>query len=147
MAGEGGYEVCSFLLFHLTKYDAEGRVRRVEFMLMERNSGISADSLLCIQREGKDWGVYSSLPSAISLLQGLSQGPFIVKVYFAENDVMIGQGGQRYFEKCWKEGNGEGEGSVKFDAKTVEGTDHDSIVLTEKGVVGDVFREVKELCG
>jgi hypothetical protein len=108
-----------------------------------KNSGVSADSLLCIQREGKDWGVYSSLPSSICLLREHSQGVFTVKVYFAETDVMIGKGGQRYFEKCWKEGNGH----VRFEAKVVKGTDHDNIPLTEKGVVGEVFREVKKLCG
>jgi hypothetical protein len=112
-----------------------------------RSSGISADSLLCIERDGKDWGVYSSLPSAISLLRGHLQGNLTIKAYFAESDVMIGQGGQGYFEKCWREGNVEGEVSIRFEAKAVEGTDHDSIVLTEKGVVGDVFREVKKLCG
>lgn len=115
-------------------------------MLM-RSSGISADSLLCIQRGGKDWGVCSSLPSAITLLRDHSQGAFTVKVYFAETDVMIGRGGQRYFEKCWRDGNVEGEGSVKFEAKIVEGTDHDNIPSTEKEVIGDVFREIKKLCG
>jgi hypothetical protein len=112
-------------------------------MLM-RSSGISADSLLCIQRDGKD---YSSLPSAITLLREHSQGAFTVKVYFAETDVMIAKGGQKYFEKCWRDENVEGEGHVRFGAKVVEGTDHDNIPLTEKGVIGDVFREVKKLCG
>jgi hypothetical protein len=66
---------------------------------------------------------------------------------------MIGRGGQRYFEKCWREGNAEGEGNaeregrVKFEAKVVDGADHDSIVLAEKGVVGAVFREVRRVCG
>jgi hypothetical protein len=115
-------------------------------MLM-RSSGISADSLLCIQRDGKDWGVYFSLPSAITLLREHSQGAFTVKVYFAETDVMIAKGGQKYFEKCWRDENVEGEGHVRFGAKVVEGTDHDNIPLTEKGVIGDVFREVKKLCG
>jgi hypothetical protein len=117
-----------------------------KLMLMS-NSGISADSLLCIQRDGKDWGVYSSLPSAVTLLREHSQGVFTVKVYFAETDVMIGKGGQGYFEKCWREGNVEGEGHVRFETKVVEGTDHDNIPLTEKGVIGDVFKEVKKLYG
>jgi hypothetical protein len=66
---------------------------------------------------------------------------------------MIGRGGQRYFEKCWREGNAEGEGNaeregkVRFEAKVVDGADHDSIVLAEKGVIGDVSGEVKRVCG
>jgi hypothetical protein len=110
-------------------------------------SGISAEASLCCQNPGKDWGVYSSLPSAISLLRAHFQEALTFKAYFAETDVMIGQGGQKYFETCWREGNAEGEGRVKFEAKVVGGTDHDSIVLVEKGVVGDVFRGVKKLCG
>jgi hypothetical protein len=124
-------------------------------MLM-RSSGISADSLLCMQKEGKDWGVYSSLPSAIASLRNTyasqsfeswATSTLTFRAYFAASDALIGQGGQRYFEQCWKEGNAEAEGKVRFEAKVVEGTDHDSIVLTEKGVIGDVFREVKKLCG
>lgn len=60
---------------------------------------------------------------------------------------MIGKGGQKYFEQCWKEGNADGEGIVRCEAKVVKGTDHDSIVLAEKGVLGDVFREVRRVCG
>jgi hypothetical protein len=72
---------------------------------------------------------------------------------------MIGRGGQRYFEKCWREGNAEGEGNaneegnaegegrVRFEAKIVDGADHDSIVLAEKGIIGNVFREVRRVYG
>lgn len=109
-----------------------------------------------MQREGKDWGVYSSLPSCIDLLRstytpqsldGSSTPTLTLRAYFAESDALIGKGGQKYFEKCWKEGNVEGEGTVRFEAKIVEGTDHDSIVLAEKGVLEQVFREVRRLCG
>jgi hypothetical protein len=111
------------------------------------SSGVSADASLCMQKEGRDWGVYSSLPSAISLLRRRFRDTLTFRTYFAESDVMIGQGGQRYIEECWKEENAEGERRVKSEAQVVDGTDHESIVLVEKGVVGDVFREVKKLCG
>ncbi|KAI4735399.1 hypothetical protein E4T50_14090 [Aureobasidium sp. EXF-12298] len=125
-------------------------------MILTNNSGISADSLLCMQKDGKDWGIYASLPSAIASLHNAygakshdasSTSSLTFRAYFAASDALIGQGGQKYFEQCWKDGNAEAEGKVRFEAKVVEGTDHDSIVLTEKGVVGDVFREVKRLCG
>jgi hypothetical protein len=119
-------------------------------------SGVSADATLCMQRDGQGWGVYSSLPSAIASLRNIcahqDSGPsstatLTLRAYFAESDALIGRGGQKYFEECWREGDAEGEGKVRFGAKIVEGSDHDSIVLTEKGVVGDVFREVKRLYG
>lgn len=128
-------------------------------------SGVSADATLCMQRTAKDWGAYSSLPSCIALLRTIypprspdtsytpqspdasSIGTLTLKVYFAESDALIGKGGQRYFEQCWKEGNVEGEGKVAFEASVVGGADHDSVVLAEKGVLGDVFSEVRRVCG
>ena len=124
--------------------------------MLTKSSGISADASLCMQKNGKDWGVYASLPSAIASLRNTfaSQSfessvtsTLTLKAYFAASDALIGQGGQKYFEQCWREGNAEAEGKVRFEAKVVEGTDHDSIVLAEKGVIVDVFREVKRLCG
>ena len=53
---------------------------------------------------------------------------------------MIGKGGQSYFEDCWRQGNIRGE--VDFVAKTVPDTDHDSIILAEKGCIEEVFGEV-----
>ena len=113
---------------------------------------------MCIQRDGKDWGVYSSLPAAITALRdtyapsdsnsGVESPPTLVfKAYFAESDVMIGRGGREYFEKCWREGNADGDGKVRFEAKVVEDADHDSIVLAENEVIGEVLREIKRVCG
>ena len=125
--------------------------------MKSKYSGISVDSTLCIQRDGKDWGVYSSLPAAITALRDTyapsgnsgvdNSSTLVFKAYFAESDVMIGRGGREYFEKCWREGNVDGDGQVRFEAKVVEGADHDSIVLPEKGVIGEVFREIKRVCG
>lgn len=119
-------------------------------------SGVSADATLCMQREGKHWGVYASLPSCIDFLRSTytpqetdasSTATLTLRVYFAETDALIGKGGQKYFEQCGKQGNAEEEGKVSFEASVVKGADHDSIVLAEKGVLGDVFREVKKVCG
>jgi hypothetical protein len=58
---------------------------------------------------------------------------------------MIGKGGQQYFESCWKAANTSGE--IDFVAKTVPDSDHDSIILAEKGCIEEVFMEVKRVCG
>lgn len=143
MAKGGGYEVCSSPC-------------SLDIMILMGSSGISADASLCMQKTGKDWGVYSSLPSAIASLRNTyaaqssdasSTSGLTFRAYFAASDALIGQGGQKYFEQRWREGNAEAEGKVRFEAKVLDGTDHDSIVLTEKGVIGDVFREVKRSYG
>ncbi|CAM1510680.1 Fc.00g010150.m01.CDS01 [Cosmosporella sp. VM-42] len=74
-----------------------------------------------------------------------------VRTYFAEEDALIGKGGQSYVEKCWR---GEEEGVFQdvldFDTKTVAGTDHDTLVqmvevleaiLVESGGIKDEASE------
>ncbi|KAI4740458.1 hypothetical protein E4T50_09105 [Aureobasidium sp. EXF-12298] len=132
----------------------------------EDTSAISADATLCMQKQGQDWGVYSSLPKAISVLEttfGTNPSPtspdptnqpppssthprkLTFHVYFSSSDVMIGKGGQQYFESCWKAANTSGE--IDFVAKTVPDSDHDSTILAEKGCIEEVFMEVKRVCG
>lgn len=112
-----------------------------------------------MQRTGKDWGVYSSLPKAIEALKATytsdpsppyspSTSPsrkLTFHVYFSSSDVMIGKGGQQYFEDCWRQGNEDGK--IEYKAKVAEDTDHDSIILPEKGWIEEVFGEVKKVCG
>ncbi|KAG9529475.1 hypothetical protein KCU93_g3523, partial [Aureobasidium melanogenum] len=137
-----------------------------------------------MQKQGQDWGVYSPLPKAISVLKttfgtnpvtsspptnlsstapasstvpasSSSTNPpppssthprkLTFHVYFSSSDVMIGKGGQQYFESCWKAANTSGE--IDFVAKTVPDSDHDSIILAEKGCIEEVFMEVKRVCG
>ncbi|KAI5208028.1 hypothetical protein E4T38_03148 [Aureobasidium subglaciale] len=110
--------------------------------------GISADCLFCLQEDGKDWGDYANLSELISTLQqtypkGTRQ--LTMQAYFAETDVIVGKGGQKYFERCWREGNAGQE--VKFQARVVEGSDHDNIPLAEKGCIGEMFKEIKRLNG
>ncbi|KEQ92145.1 hypothetical protein AUEXF2481DRAFT_432976 [Aureobasidium subglaciale EXF-2481] len=121
----------------------QGKWSRLEDM-----SGISADCLFCLQEDGKDWGDYANLSELISTLQqtypkGTRQ--LTMQAYFAETDVIVGKGGQKYFERCWREGNAGQE--VKFQARVVEGSDHDNIPLAEKGCIGEMFKEIKRLNG
>lgn len=131
-------------------------------------SAISADATLCMQKDGEDWGVYSSLPKAIEVFkttytseaqpQSITSGPtpssssssfhprrLTFAVYFSSSDVMIGKGGQQYFENCWKQGNADEK--IEYKARTVPESDHDSIILPEKGWIKEVFGQVKKVCG
>lgn len=134
----------------------------------EDTSAISADATLCMQKDGEDWGVYSSLPKAIEVFkttytseaqpQSITSGPtpssssssfhprrLTFAVYFSSSDVMIGKGGQQYFENCWKQGNADEK--IEYKARTVPESDHDSIILPEKGWIKEVFGQVKKVCG
>ncbi|THY13804.1 hypothetical protein D6D01_08267 [Aureobasidium pullulans] len=117
-----------------------------KYVRLEDMSGISADANLCMQKDSKDWGTYTSLPTTISSLQQRyprQLRPLTIRTYFAASDQIIGKGGQVYFEECWKKGNAQGQ--VDFGVKSVRGTDHDSITLVEKSCLGEVFGEIKRL--
>lgn len=110
-------------------------------------SAISADATLCMQSKGKGWGAYSSLPEAINALRTTytshSCRKLTFKAYFSSSDMMIGKGGQQYFEDCWKQGNSQGD--VEIVVKTVPDTDHDSVILPEKGCIEEVFAAVRRV--
>jgi hypothetical protein len=100
-----------------------------------------------MQKDSKDWGIYSSLPTIISSLQRLypqQSRPLTIRAYFAASDQIIGKGGRVYFEDCWKKGN-DVQGQVDFAAKGVDDTDHDNIPLVEKKCLGEIFKEIKDL--
>ncbi|KAI5197998.1 hypothetical protein E4T39_07008 [Aureobasidium subglaciale] len=121
---------------------------QVKYSGLEDKSGISADAQLCMQKDAKDWGVYADLPSLISSLSGVypqETRKLTLQACYAETDVMIGKGGQEYFERCWAEGNDNAE--VEFESRVVKGTDHDSILPAEKGCIEDIFKQVKRLNG
>ena len=64
-----------------------------------------------------------------------------VLAFFAASDLMIGKGGQEYFEKCWRQ---EGmAGKVDFESQICEGTDHDSVLVDFRlGALKKVFARI-----
>jgi hypothetical protein len=60
-----------------------------------------------------------------------------VKIVFAEEDVMTGVKGRKYFEDCWmQEKCGDG---IEVECGEVKGTDHDSVLDLSKGILGEIF--------
>jgi hypothetical protein len=51
-----------------------------------------------------------------------------LRVYFSKTVALVGAEGQRYLEKCWRDLE-EGCNRVDFKARTVNGTDHDTVSL------------------
>ena len=103
-------------------------------------SGVSEDALLCMKKGGSFWGVYNAeLPDYLNTLhQSLTESgrKLDYRAFFAESDVMIGKGGQEYFEQCWK------SSSMDLRSTLVPKTNHETIVLPEKGCVVQVLEEI-----
>ena len=66
-----------------------------------------------------------------------------VKVFYAESDMMIGEGpGKDYFEECWNQPDVSEH--IDFESQTVSGTNHETVIVDfEKGALRSVFDEIK----
>ncbi|KAL7972197.1 Alpha/Beta hydrolase protein [Trichoderma sp. SZMC 28014] len=114
-----------------------------KLIMKENTVGANSEALLCARKgEGWSWGECDDYATFVETLATAerqkrqmdsgteSHGKLKVRAYFAENDIMVGVGGQKYMEDCW----GRGEGSVgdvlDFDSATIADTDHDSLVMS-----------------
>jgi len=121
----------------------------VKFNLAEDTTGANEEAKLCLMKGGKaDWGALADYEACIQSIadrerEGVQAGEVKLRMEaaFASSDVIIGKGGQEYFEKCWKR---EGmAGSVDFESRTFEGTDHDGVLIDfHKGALTGIFESV-----
>lgn len=122
----------------------------VKFHLAEDTSAGNEEAKLCLMKGGKaDWGVladYEACVRSIADWDGARSGDgqvakLTVDASFAASDLMIGKGGQEYFEKCWRQ---EGmAGKVDFDSHTFDGTDHDSVLVDfRRGALKKAFSRI-----
>lgn len=108
----------------------------IRIAMGEGTSGLNDDAKILLKKDG-NWGVCEDYGECIKELamrekaRPQSGGRLRVKLFFAEQDSMIGQQGQAYMESCWKaldEGDGDCRGVIDVEMKTVPGTDHDGLV-------------------
>jgi hypothetical protein len=65
-----------------------------------------------------------------------------MRVFYAESDMMIGEGGKEYFEECWKQPDVSEH--VGFESHTIPGTNHETLLMDfEKGPLQSVFDEIR----
>lgn len=104
----------------------------VQMAMREDMAGLGDETKLLLKKAG-DWGACEDFKECVVELAKREKARpekerLHVKVYFAEQDMMIGERGKEYMESCWKVlGEGDYNGAIEVDMKTVEGTDHDSL--------------------
>jgi pimeloyl-ACP methyl ester carboxylesterase len=116
----------------------------IERIYAEGVKGLSTDAVLMMQKGmtgWSDWGDYDTgIPRLAELLRADGKR-LTVDVFFAEEDIVIGDGGTkgpRWFDKCWAP-----HGDVfEYRSSTVKGTDHDAIWNLKWGVAQTVFQRV-----
>lgn len=169
---------------HNTSFEETLWPHIIEKIYAEGVRGIGTEAVMLMQK-GKgmesgwsDWGDYDTgLKRLISALNGLDVEPsggrkrrrLRIDVFYAEDDALIGPGGDvgdgkvkekgrgsRWFDGCWEdackliasdhdEGGGGEDGSglkVQYKATTVKGADHDGIWDMKLGVMEGVLRRI-----
>ena len=123
-----------------------------KYFFAEDASGGTEEAKLCLKMGGENlWLACEDYKNYIeSLLQQEDErsksasGDFKLKmkVYYAESDMMIGEGGRSYFEECWR--TPEVARLVDFDSETLPGTNHDTVLADfNKSALPRIFEEIK----
>lgn len=123
------------------------------YMLAEGVKGANEEARLCRKRnEDASWEACHDLEEFARTLairekeQTSNDGTkakLKIRVYFAESDILSGEGGQKYLDKCWKQ-DGVADG-IDYESFVLAGTNHDSTIFDfKRGALKRIFKEVKE---
>lgn len=124
---------------------------QMKWCLAESSTAGNEEALLTLKKGGAgNWGICEDYEGFVQVCtqqeqqqRGAHPNPpkLQVQTYFAQSDVMIGEGGRQYFEQCWKQ-DGVAE-AMEFDSVVMAGTNHDSaLVDLKKGALRPVFERV-----
>ena len=153
---------------------------RIACVFSENIRGSDHEALLCLKKDvAGSWGPcddYASFPdllqtkmkehhereegdedtpngaSATTMKSNISAShdPFVVKVFWAEKDRMIGKKGEEFFDECFQRFTGDaqsGEGGHKsyllYESEVVPGSDHDSVPLPQYGALSRMLEDVQ----
>ncbi|KAM3079594.1 hypothetical protein ACMFMG_006009 [Clarireedia jacksonii] len=125
-----------------------------KYQFAESNTGANEEVKLCLRKcNDADWGEAADYSSCIRKIADKEAAlsnheanavKLRVEAYFAESDIMSGERGQKYFEKCWQ--SDEVNGKVDFAASTLMGSDHDSVLIDlKKGAMKVVFEKIAQM--
>lgn len=112
-------------------------------MFAQETVGANSEALLCLKKGSQaTWGACQDYHIFAKRLYATEQERWSsakadqttarlkIKAYFAESDAMSGRKGQAYLIDCFQAESGRlaGASSVDFEASTISGTDHDTII-------------------
>lgn len=135
------------------KKEVEKMMRK--YIFEENTKGANDEARLCLKSiEGCGWDACEDHPEFVKNLKQSwekttngegEKGKLKVKIVFAEEDALIGKKGMEYFKECWtQEKCGRG---IEVECVQTEGTDHDSVINPEKGVMQSILSTAKEVEG
>jgi pimeloyl-ACP methyl ester carboxylesterase len=113
------------------------------YIYAEDVSGGSQEAMFCLRKGGVTWGQWQDTDEAILQIaererarrhesgrtETDSAHKINLRIYFAEEDEMIGEGGQKWLEQCFaQEGVAD---SMQVESEVVPGTDHNDILASQ----------------
>jgi hypothetical protein len=121
------------------------------FIFAENVEGASQEALLCLQKCNVKWGDWDTIDEAVSRIATNEKSrlgddgdaaprKLKIQIFFAEDDEMVGKGGQAYLEECFAKANVTEY--LDFHSEVVPGTDHNEVLRASKGAIGKVMREI-----
>lgn len=123
-----------------------------KYFFAEDTRGGTEEAKLCLKKGGPDsWLICEDYKQYVQDLlakekersSASTARPILkMRVFYAESDMMIGEGGKEYFEKCWKQPDLSEH--IDFESHTLPGTDHEMVLADfEKGAVQSVFDDIR----
>jgi pimeloyl-ACP methyl ester carboxylesterase len=121
------------------------------FIFAEEVEGASQEALLCLQKCHVKWGDWSTIDEAVARIatneksrledQDNAEGRKLkIQIFFAEDDELVGKGGQAYLESCFAPPNIQQY--LDFHSEVVPGTDHSEVLTASKGAIEKVMQEI-----
>jgi hypothetical protein len=122
-----------------------------KFIFAENAEGASQEALLCLQKCNVKWGDWDTIDEAVSRIAtneksrlgddgDTTRRKLKIQIFFAEDDEMVGKGGQAYLEECFAKANVTEY--LDFHSEVVPGTDHSEVLRASGGATKKVMREI-----
>lgn len=96
--------------------------------------------------EREEGGSTRASAATAGLNASATQHRFVLKVFWAERDKMIGKKGREYFDKCFQRftrdgqsSNGEHKSCLSYESEEVPDTDHDTLCLPQYGALSKIL--------
>lgn len=123
------------------------------YIFAESVEGASHEALLCLRKGSTTWGSWRDHDEVILRIaqneaarpqapSAEPHGKLNFQIYFAENDEMIGKGGQRWLESCFRQ-DGVSE-SVDLASEVVPGTDHNDVLALQKRAMEKMVQRIAQ---
>lgn len=121
------------------------------FIFAEEVEGASQEALLCLQKCHVKWGDWNTIDEAVSRIaaneklhledqENAKRRKLKIQIFFAEDDELVGKGGQAYLESCFAPP--DVRQYLDFHSEVVPGTDHNEVLTTSKGAIEKVMQEI-----